>query len=96
MHDCQARSDSVLAALDLFKEEFVNIAPSPLFTRLQGFYYRVPGGVKVPGRMLVLRRIAAADVAASLAKPQVHPRVAHLQTFLAALGRARRGILYLV
>jgi hypothetical protein len=97
MHDCQARCDAErLAALELFEEELIDVAPAPLFARLQGFYYRVLGRVKVLGRMFVLGGIAAAYVAANLAKPQVHPTVAHLQTFLAALGRARAYVLYLI
>src|SRR6266851_7048855 len=45
----------------------------------------MPGRAVVLGRVLVLRRVATPDMAADLAEPQVNPRVAHLQTFLAAL-----------
>jgi hypothetical protein len=41
--------------------------------------------VKMLGGMFVLRGIAAAHVSAFQAKPQVHPGVAHLQTFFAAI-----------
>jgi hypothetical protein len=44
------------------------------------------GLVKVLGGVFVLRRIAAADVAAGEAQAQVDPGVAHLQTFFAAFG----------
>src|SRR2546423_4875186 len=37
-------------------------------------------------RMFVLRRVAAADVAATAAQAQVHPTVARLQTILAPVG----------
>src|SRR5689334_5310478 len=37
-------------------------------------------------RMFVLRRVTATHVAALPAQPQMHPRVAHLQAFLATLG----------
>jgi hypothetical protein len=37
------------------------------------------------GGVLVLRRIAAADVAADSADSQVNPRVAHLEAFLTAM-----------
>src|SRR5258708_2148205 len=39
----------------------------------------------VLGGVLVLRLVAAADVAAGAAQAQVHPGVAHLQAFLAAV-----------
>jgi hypothetical protein len=35
--------------------------------------------------MLVLRTVAAANVAAAQTKPQVHPRISGLQTFFAAV-----------
>src|SRR5579863_1519025 len=41
--------------------------------------------MKMFRRMLVLRRIAAPHVPAEKAFPQMHPRVAHLQAFLASL-----------
>jgi hypothetical protein len=41
------------------------------------------GRVKMLGRVLILRRIAAPDVAANEAQAQMHPSVAHLQAFLA-------------
>jgi hypothetical protein len=96
MRDCQAWRESRLATLELFEEQFVHVAPAPFFARLQGFDYRVPGRVKVFGRVLVLGRIAAADVAARFAQSQVHPTVAHLQTFFAALRRARGDPLHLI
>jgi hypothetical protein len=46
------------------------------------------GPVKMFGGVFILRRIATADVPAFQAHPQMHPGVAHFQTFLAAL-RAR-------
>jgi hypothetical protein len=42
------------------------------------------GGVEMLGRMLVLRIVAAADMAAAPADPEMHPLIAHLQAFLAA------------
>jgi hypothetical protein len=68
------------------KHNLVDVAPGPVFTGLEGFYEGVLGGVKVFGGVFVLRRIAAADVAAGEAQAQVDPGVAHLQTFLAAFG----------
>jgi hypothetical protein len=43
------------------------------------------GSMKMLGGMLVLGGIAAPDVAADQAHPQMDPRVTHLQTFLAAI-----------
>lgn len=40
-------------------------------------------GTKVPGCVLVLRRIAAADMTASEAQAQVHPPLTHLDALLA-------------
>ena len=42
--------------------------------------------VEMLGRVLVLRAIAAADVPARAAEPQVHPAVTHLQALFTALG----------
>jgi hypothetical protein len=44
------------------------------------------GGVKVFRRMLVLGRIAAADVAAIQAEAQMDPSIARLQALFAAVG----------
>jgi hypothetical protein len=46
----------------------------------------VPGLVRVPGRVLILRRIAAADMAAGHAYPQMNPRIADSQAILTAAG----------
>ncbi len=44
------------------------------------------GCVEVPGGVPVLRLVTAPDVAADQADTQVHPRIAHLEALLAALG----------
>ena len=44
------------------------------------------------GGMLVLGRVAAADVTAFETAPEVDPSVTHLQTFLAAVGFRRRVV----
>jgi len=44
------------------------------------------GGVKMFGRVLVLRGIAAAHVPAGHAQAQMHPTITELQAFLAASG----------
>jgi hypothetical protein len=71
------------------EEEFVNVAPTPFFTRLEGFDDRMARRVKMLGGVFVLRRVAAADVPASFAEAQVHPCVPDFQAILTAL-RARR------
>jgi hypothetical protein len=72
----------------LVKHLFIDVAPAPVFAGLERFDDWVIGGLKVFGRVLVLRRVAAADVAAGHAEPQVDPGVADLQAVFAAI-RAR-------
>ena len=50
------------------------------------------GRMKMLCRVLVLRGIAAADMAALEAQPQMHPAVAHLQALLAAIGWMRTDL----
>jgi hypothetical protein len=47
---------------------------------------RVLGLSEVFRGVFVLRRVAAADVTTNLAKAQMNPRIAHLQTLLASIG----------
>ena len=77
---------------ELFGHDLVDIAPFPLLPRLKGLDDRVLGAVVVLGGVLVLRRIAAADVAAVEAAAEMHPAVAGLQALLAALRRARGSV----
>jgi hypothetical protein len=53
------------------------------------------GFMKMFGRMLVLGRVAAADVPADHTQPKMHPSVPHLQALFAALG-VRLDILDLI
>ena len=50
------------------------------------------GGVIVFRRVLVRRRVAAADVTAFEAQSQVHPSIAGGETFFAAVRRGRFAI----
>jgi hypothetical protein len=68
------------------KFDLVDIAPAPILPRFERFDDRVLGRMKMLGRVLVLRRIAATHVPARQAQAQVYPAIAHLQTFLAAAG----------
>ncbi|BBE48765.1 hypothetical protein RQCS_56230 [Rhodococcus qingshengii] len=45
----------------------------------------MPDGVSVSTRVPARRRVAATDVSARQAQPQMHPRGAEAKTFLAAL-----------
>ena len=56
----------------------IDVAPAPIFSRLEGLDYGVLSRMEVLRRMFVLRRIAAADMTALKAQAQVHPRVARL------------------
>src|SRR5882757_1245748 len=66
------------------QHDLVHIAPPPAFRGIIAFDDRMAGGVEMLGRMLVLRIVAAADMAAAPAEPQMNPCVAELQAFLAA------------
>src|SRR4051794_23134120 len=71
----------------------VDVAPAPVLVRLE----RLDDGVADQTRMLpgvpVRRGVAAPDVPAGQAQPQVHPRGPHLQALLAALRGARDDVL---
>jgi hypothetical protein len=67
------------------QHDFVHVAPTPVFARLDGLNDGMFCPVKMLCGVLVLGRIAASDVAADEAHPKVDPRVAYLQTFLAAI-----------
>src|SRR5207302_3922358 len=56
---------------------------------LEGLDQRVVNRVKVFGGVLVLGRVAAADVTATEAQPQVHPRIADLEAVLTAISAGR-------
>src|SRR6185436_12177075 len=71
--------------LEGIEPHLVDEAPPPPFARLERANDRVLGGLEVLGGVLVLRIVAAPDVPALHAEPQVHPRVAHRQALLAAL-----------
>src|SRR6266550_4608071 len=62
----------------------VDVAVRPILSRLERFDRRVLRPVEMLGRMVVRRGIAAADVPAAHAEPQMDPFAAVLQAFLAA------------
>src|SRR5215831_686875 len=66
--------------------DLIDIAPAPALGRIVTLDDRVPGAVKVLGRVLLRRGIATTDMPAAAAKAQVNPGRAGLETFLAAEG----------
>ena len=75
-----ARKDALL-----LENDFVHVAPDPIFAGLDGLHQGVMRSVKMLGGVLVLGRIATAHVSALQAQAQVNPRVAGFQTLLATL-----------
>jgi hypothetical protein len=71
------------------EDDLVDVAPPPILPRLEGADDRVLRGVEVLAGVPVLGVIAAADVAADHAQPQMDPGVAQRQALLAPLRRAR-------
>jgi hypothetical protein len=61
----------------------VDETPTPIFARLDGPHNRVLDRVKVLRGVLVLRGIAATNISADHAEPQMNPRVAHFYAFFA-------------
>src|SRR6202008_4460209 len=66
------------------EHHLVDIAPPPALRRIIALNDRVAGRVKMLGRVLVRRLVAASDMAARATDSQVQPDVAGLETFLAA------------
>ena len=64
-------------------DALVDVAPLPRLARLQRSHDGVAAFGGVLAGVLVLRRIAAADLAAREAEPQVHPGVAHAHALAA-------------
>jgi hypothetical protein len=66
------------------EHHFIHVTPPPRVGRKKRFHDGMTARVEMFGGVLVLRRIAAADVAARKTQPEVNPRIAHFQAFLAA------------
>src|SRR5258708_19539749 len=88
-----ARDRTVMRRLSVRKieQQFIDIAPAPTFRRIVALDDGMPGGVEVLGRVLVGGIVAAADVTAAAADPQMQPLAATFEAFLATQ-RARRDI----
>jgi hypothetical protein len=68
--------------------EFVNVAPAPVLMRLEASHDRMCRLMEMPRGVLARRFVAATDMSADEAKPQMHPPTARLEAFFAALRRA--------
>jgi hypothetical protein len=75
----------------LLNENVVDKAVAPALSTLERPYDGMPFGAGVLARMLVRRRVAAADVAASQTEPEGDPAAAGLEALLATIGRVRLG-----
>src|SRR5262245_30299735 len=67
-----------------FEKEFVGVTPHPLFARLEGTNQRMFRRVVVLRRVLVRRRVAAADVTASQTQAQMQPTASAAQAIFAS------------
>src|SRR5258706_15123227 len=66
--------------------DLVDITPAPVLAALERGDDRMLRRMVVLGRMLVLRVVATADVAAGPAQAKVHPGIADCEALLAAGG----------
>ena len=81
---------------DSAQEYFVDVAPRPIFAGLKRSDDRMLCGVKMFGGMAIRRGVAAADMSAGQAKPEVDPGGPHLQTFLTAVRAGNDVVVNLV
>jgi hypothetical protein len=58
--------------------DLVHVTPHPVFAWLDRAYQGVFASMEMLGGMLVLRRVAASNVPAFKAKPEVYPSISHL------------------
>ena len=89
------RSRDDYEELSKLEHELIDITPAPVLTRLPGLDNRVVGRVEMPGGVLILRIVTAADMSTGETEAQVHPGITHFQAVLAPIG-ARRDVTYLV
>src|ERR1051326_8998449 len=77
------RLDHALGGINLAGRHVVHVAPHPVLTRLDGAHQRVLGGMEMLARVLVLRRIATADMSTDKAEAQMDPGIADLHAIFA-------------
>lgn len=58
------RREDLATYAPYLNHHLIDITPTPLFTRLEGLHDWVARGMKMLGGMLILRTVAAPDVAA--------------------------------
>src|SRR5262249_7392408 len=68
----------------------IHVAPAPVFAGLRGSHDRMADLMEVRRRVLVRRRVAAADLPARHAHAEMHPAAADLQALLAARDALRQ------
>jgi hypothetical protein len=69
-----------------FKHQFVDVAPHPTFSGLDGTNDGMFRGMEVFCGVLIFGRVATADVPTGETKPKVNPSVAHFEALFAAVG----------
>jgi hypothetical protein len=74
----------IVLPLPGLQKYFVDIAPAPVFSGLERLHHRMMDLMKVLGRVLVFRRVTAANVTTLEAQTKVDPGVVHFKAFLAA------------
>jgi hypothetical protein len=79
--DCTGSLALLAKREELRKKDFVYVTPLPALTRLDRAHDRMLGLMEVFGCVLVLGGVAAADVPATEAHPEMNPGVAHFQAF---------------
>ncbi len=68
------------------EHHLVDITPGPVLSRLEGLNDRMVGGVEMPGGVLVLRRVTAANMPTRQTEAQMHPAISGFQTVLTSIG----------
>src|SRR4051794_8424948 len=76
-HDCLSRADD-----ELLEPQLIDVAPTPFFTGFDGTGDGMLGRSEVLDGLLVLGRIAATDVTALHAHPELQPRVEQHDTIV--------------
>lgn len=74
------------------EEQLIDIAPTPVFPRLERLDQRIVRGVEMLRRMFIGRVVTAANMAAAKAKTQMHPPAAGAEALLATFGRSRLDV----
>jgi hypothetical protein len=77
--------------LERLEQELVDVAPAPCFPWLDGAHDWVGCCLEVLARVLVLGVVAASNIPALRAEPQVNPRITHEDALLA---NVRLGLEY--